>query len=376
MPELPTRLLYADRKVMDRVNDVVQPINVSTTYRYPDNPDDYVLGKDVDPAELTSARPYYSRLSHPNSSKCEALLGDVLEGEAVVYNSGLSSFYAAVTHFHPKTVAVDQCYHGVIGILNILSRNYGVKRVGLDDIHTLQKGDLVHIETPVNPYATAVDLAKLVKEAHDVGAYVLCDSTFAPPPLQQVWDFDVDMVMHSATKYFGGHSDLLAGVLVTKDKAVKTQLLEDRIYLGTNIGNLESYLLIRSLRTYEMRIKRQSSNALKIVTYLNEHQSELPALKKIYHSSLQKEAFVANQQVGGHSPVFSILLSPEAARAYPSKLKYFQHSTSLGGVESLIEWRPLSDPEIDLGLLRVSIGVENADDLIEDLVSALKQSPA
>lgn len=374
MAGLSTRLLNSDRKAMDRVNDVVQPINVATTFRYPDDPDEFILSKDVDPSTLTTGRPLYSRLSHPNSSKCEAILGDLLGGHAVVYNSGLSAFYAAVTHFNPKTVAIGDGYHGVHGILDILTRNYGVKQVGLDELDKLSKGDVIHIETPENPYSKVHDLAYYVKKAHEIGAYVICDSTFAPPPLQDPWEFGVDMVMHAATKYFGGHSDLLAGVLVTKDPEVKTALVNDRVFLGTNIANLESFLLIRSLRTYEMRIKRQSSNAEKIVKYLDEHRADYPALKIIHHSSLQKDAFVKKQMKGGHSPVFAIeLQTAEQAKHLPSKLKYFQHSTSLGGVESLIEWRALSDPYARLTLLRVSCGVEDADDLIADLDHALKE---
>lgn len=366
-------MLNSDRKTMDRVCDVVQPINVATTYRYPDDPKDFILAKDTDPATYTTGRPLYSRLSHPDSSKCEAILGDLIGGHAVIYNSGLSSFFAAITYYNPKTVAIGDGYHGVHGILDILTRNYGIKQVGLDELDKLSKGDVIHIETPENPYAKCHDLAYYVKKAHEIGAYVICDSTFAPPPLQDPWEFGVDMVMHAATKYFGGHSDLLAGVLVTKDPKVKAKLVDDRVFLGTNIGNLEAFLLIRSLRTYEMRIKRQSSNAEKIVAYLDKHRAEYPALKIIYHSSLQKDAFVAKQMKGGHSPVFSIeLQTSEQAKHLPSKLKYFQHSTSLGGVESLVEWRVLSDPYARPALIRISVGVENAEDLIADLDQALK----
>lgn len=124
-----------------------------------------------------------------------------------------------------------------------------------------------------------------------------------------------------------------------------------------------------------MRIEKQSSNAEKIVKYLDEHRAEYPALKIIHHSSLQKDDFVKKQMKGGHSPVFAIeLQTPDQAKHLPSKLKYFQHSTSLGGVESLIEWRALSDPYARLTLLRVSCGVEDANDLISDLDHALKET--
>lgn len=371
---LGTTVLHADADTMDRVRDVVQPINVATTFRYDDNPDNLVLAKDYDISKLTSNPPYYSRLAHPNSSRCEAVLGELLDGECVVYNSGLSAFFAAVTYFNPKTVAIGGGYHGIHGILNILTRNYGIKQVGLDELDKLSEGDLIHIETPENPTSKVHDLSHYVKEAKRLKCFVTCDATFAPPPLSNPFDFGVDMVLHSATKYFGGHSDLLAGCLVTKSKDVKTKLVTDRIFLGTNIANLEAFLMLRSLRTYELRIKRQSENATKMVKYLVENKAKYSALNIIHHSSLQKDDYVKLQMKGGDSPVFCIdLKTSEQAKAFPSKLKYFQHATSLGGVESLIEWRILSDTNAPPTLLRVSCGVENVEDLIQDFDQAFKQ---
>ncbi|KRZ99550.1 uncharacterized protein AC631_04675, partial [Debaryomyces fabryi] len=147
----------------------------------------------------------------------------------------------------------------------------------------------------------------------------------------------------------------------------------DRLALGTNIANLESYLLLRSLRTFELRILRQADNTEKLVKHLVSNRDKYPKLKKIYHSSLQTESFVKKQLPNGYSPVFCIELDNESnAKEFPSKLRYFHHATSLGGVESLIEWRVLSDPGIIPTLLRVSVGAENADDLIADFDKALR----
>lgn len=372
MTGLSTNAIHADQP-LNRVIDVVPPINVSTTYRYPENPEDLVLAAEhEEDYDYSTTRPYYSRLSHPNSSRVEAVLDNILEGHSVIYNSGLSAFFAAIIHFNPKTVAIGDGYHGCHGILHLLERNYGVKVVNFDQLDQLKEGDVIHVETPENPYAKVHDIAHYVAEAKKIGAKVLVDATFAPPPLANPFDQGADMVMHSATKYFGGHSDLLAGVLVTKDKSAKLKLLNDRVFLGTNIGNMESYLLLRALRTYELRIKQQSATATKIVQYLVDNRDKYPNLAKIHHSSLQTEDFVAKQMKGGHSPVFSIELStPELARAFPSKLKYFQHATSLGGVESLIELRAISDSNAPLTVLRVSCGIENVEDLIGDIDQAL-----
>lgn len=348
------------------------PINVSTTFKYNEDPSTYTAVADL-PDGYPEGEYVYSRVVHPNSDRVEAILDKIIGAETIIYSSGLSAFYALITHFNPKQVAFGQCYHGVRGIVDIQTRNHGLKQLSLEpeDLDKLQPGDILHIETPVNPFGTSYDIKYYAEKAHSKGAILTVDSTFAPPPLQDPFKHGADVVMHSATKYFGGHSDLLAGVLAVKSKEIKRKLQEDRIYLGTNIPSLESYLLIRSLRSYELRIRKQSDNVLKVVTFLNEHKHEYKGLQKIYHSSLQTEPFVKEQLPNGYGPVFVIIVDSEQTGKYlPSKLKYFHHATSLGGVESLIEWRALTDPYVDRKLLRVSIGTEDPNDLIADLHQA------
>lgn len=369
-----TLSIHADDKG-SRTSDVSAPIHVSTTFKYSNNPDEL---RTVNELEELPSDPIYSRLNQPNVSRIETVLSEILDGHAVAYSSGLSAFHAAMVHYNPKTVFVGEAYHGCRAILKILARNYNVKVHSLEDLdenpNLPQKGDVVHLETPLNPYGIALDIKKYVDIAHNKGAYLTLDSTFAPPPLQYPFKFGVDLVLHSATKYFGGHSDLLAGILVTKDPKVAASLIDDRVYLGTIPASLESWLLLRSLRSYELRVRRQVANAIKVVKYLDENKAKFPALTKIYHASLQTESFVKAQLPLGGGPVFSFeVKDDQIARALPSKLKYFHHATSLGGVESLIEWRAMSDPYINRTLLRVSIGIENADDLIEDLTQALEQ---
>ncbi|AET40264.1 putative cystathionine beta-lyase Ecym_5523 [Eremothecium cymbalariae DBVPG len=373
MAGLSTLLIHADDGVSDHVTDVAPPINVSTTFRY-DN-DNLVLPEGDCDGYATEGAPVYSREGHPNSNRCGSILSHALNGYAVAYNSGLSAFGAALTHYNPKRLFIGQSYHGCHKLADIWVRNYGLLKLGLDEIEErAQPGDMVHIESPMNPYGTAVDIEEYVSKGHKKGAIVMIDSTFAPPPLQNAWEFGVDILMHSCTKYLGGHSDLLGGVLVVKDKAVFRQLVADRIYLGTNIANLDSYLLIRSLRTLELRVMKQSDTATKLVAYLKQHISEFSdVLSEIRHTSLQQEEFVKKQLAGGHTPVFSIMLKTvDQCRELPKKLKFFHHATSFGGVESLIEWRALSDPEIEKTLVRVSVGCEDHNDLINDLANALR----
>lgn len=303
-------------------------------------------------------------------------MDSILDGHTVAYTSGLAAFFAALTFFNPKVVSIGRGYHGCHGIVNIFTRLKGLKKISLeDDLDQLNSGDLICLETPVNPDGTVFDIEYYAKKAHERGAYLLVDSTFAPPPLQDPFKWGADMVFHSATKYFGGHSDLLAGILVTEDINVKNQLVQDRVDLGSNISNLESFLLIRSLRTYELRILKQAENTEKIIKHLVDNKLNYPKLKTIHHSSLQTEPFVKEQLANGYSPVFCIELKTEFdAKQLPSKLRYFHHATSLGGVESLIEWRVLSDSTVSPTLLRISVGVENIDDLIADLDQGLKSA--
>lgn len=386
--------IHADDQIGASLPDVSAPISVTTTFRYNSDPEKLVTAKETAEAidagtlDIHDIPDIYSRYTQPVSSRAEAVLSKILDGHAVLYSSGLSAFHAAMIYYNPKNVFIGDGYHGCHGILEILERNYNVKIHPLDaDPSILQPGDVVHLETPVNPTGLAFDITHYAKLAHDRGAYLLIDATFAPPPLLDPFKYGVDMVMHSGTKYFGGHSDLLAGVLVTKDPKIEIKLKHDRNYIGTKISSLESWLLLRSLRTYNMRIKTQYENANKIVKYFSEHKDEFPVLKEILHASLQiakyeqdKEnnkdlAFVKEQLPLGGGPVFSIKVKDEeVAKRLPSKTNLFHHATSLGGVESLIEWRAMSDPTVERNLLRVSVGVEDVDDLIKDLSNAFKSS--
>lgn len=372
MVHLSTELIHADDKD-NRVTDVAPPINVATTFRYDNN--DLVAWNDRENLDFMEKQPIYSRLAHPNSTRLESIFSEILDGHAVIYSSGCAAFFAAMIHLNPKRIFMGQNYHGCRAIANILTRNFDIKQYKLEEIEEFaQEGDVVHLETPVNPYGTSYDIQSFADRAHSKGALLVIDSTFAPPPLQNVWEFGCDMILHSATKYFGGHSDLLSGVLVVKDEDACKKLRDDRIYLGTNVSNLESYLLLRSLRTFEMRVLKQSDNATKIVNFLNENRSKYDkVLDKLYHSSLQTEDFVKKQLKGGYGPVFALTLkSVDQCKKFPAKLEYFQHATSLGGIESLVEWRALTDPYIDQTLIRVSVGCENVDDLIQDLANALQ----
>lgn len=290
----------------------------------------------------------------------------------------------------PKVIAISDGYHGCHGVIAILEKLYGLKKVNLWDEKEwdaagLGEGDVVHVETPLNPTGEAVNLEIFRGKARKKGAYLTVDSTFGPPGLQDPFVQGADVVMHSGTKYFGGHSDMLCGVLVVKKEKKEwvRGLWNERMYLGSVMGNMESWLGVRSLRTLELRVARQSKSTESIVRWLDaslrgEGDDAAVVQKmvlKVQHASLQKDdmEWIKKQMPGGFGPVFVIWMkSMPLARALPGKLKLFHHATSLGGVESLIEWRKMSDSGVDVRVLRVSIGVEHWEDLKADFLDGFK----
>ncbi len=239
----------------------------------------------------------------------------------------------------------------------------------------LQAGDVVHVETPENPTGEARDIAAYAAKAHARGAWLVVDSTFGPPGLQEPLGLGADVVMHSGTKYLGGHSDMLCGVLACRREEWVRGLREERTYLGSVMGGMEAWLGVRSLRTLEVRVRRQSESATRLVGWLDGGVREGGwggVVEGVRHASLQKEdleeGWLRRQMGGGFGPVFAVCMRDEGmARRLPSCLELFQHATSLGGVESLVEWRAMSDKMVDRRLLRVSVGLESWEDLREDL---------
>ncbi|KAF3039795.1 hypothetical protein E8E12_009299 [Didymella heteroderae] len=399
-----THGIHAD----DRTNiltDVAPAIHTSTTFRYPRDPSKLVP-VDTEGGEVIdlSTPLVYSRLASANINRLETILAplmypdaaheelETLANHVVSYSSGLSAFHGLLVSVVPKVVAISGGYHGCHGVLDLHKRMHGVKTV---DLHADEKawdesgignGDLVHLETPLNPTGEAFSIKHFADRAHRRGAWLSVDATFAPPGLQDPFAWGADFVMHSGTKYIGGHSDMLCGILATANTPAGLKRAEglraDRIFLGAVLGSLEGWLGVRSLRTMELRVQRQSSNADRLVAWLDGalkggEDSEVVSkvVARVTHASLQTDdfAWLKPQMPNGFGPVFSIYTHEiEQARCLPSHLKLFHHATSLGGVESLIEWRRMSDADIDERLLRVSIGVENWEDLKADFLQAFK----
>jgi cystathionine gamma-synthase len=290
------------------------------------------------------------------------------------------------------------------------------KFIDLDEPYPSEGGTLlVWLETPLNPSGEARDIAHYAERAHAAGGALAIDSTFAPPPLQHPFAHGADMVMHSATKYLGGHSDVLMGVLAVRDKKASAALWHDRTYTGSAPGNLESFLLLRSLRTLPVRVARQTETATKLAAWL---WTLAPANKSVDESSLHAEdkdlraagiiGWVSHgslqprgpdeqdagskklpegvgfdpraQMPGGFAPTFAIRLSGgrhdggERGAWLGHQTRFWVPATSLGGVESLIEHRIAAEPSEDPGTVRLSVGLEDFSDLQADLRSALRRT--
>ncbi|KAF3003133.1 hypothetical protein E8E13_008605 [Curvularia kusanoi] len=401
-----THGIHADNHT-NILTDIAPPIHTSTTFRYPRDPSKL---QPVSPEEgevIDLSTPLiYSRLASANINRLETILAPLiypgaadsdlatLANHVVSYSSGLSAFHGLLVSLVPKVVAISGGYHGCHGVLDLHKRMHGVRTVDLHgddaawDASGIGAGDLVHLETPLNPTGEAFNIAHYAARAHARGAFLSVDATFGPPGLQDPFAWGADFVMHSGTKYIGGHSDMLCGILATAASPAGLKqaqgLRADRIFLGAVLGSLEGWLGVRSLRTMELRVQRQSANADALVSWLdgalrsqdNASSSSLirKAVSRVSHASLQTAdfAWLKQQMPAGFGPVFSIYMhDADMARCLPSRLRLFHHATSLGGVESLIEWRKMSDAEVDERLLRVSVGVENVEDLKEDLLRAL-----
>jgi len=325
----------------------------------------------------------YSRLSAPTTTRLETALSSIMNAHCLTYSSGLSAFHALLIHLNPRRIAIGAGYHGCHGVISIVSKLSGLQKVDLHDLAAwdaagITKGDVVHVETPLNPTGEASNLAWFAEEAHKRGAILTVDATFAPPSLLDPFRWGADAVMHSGTKYLGGHSDMLCGVLAVQREDWWKALYNERICLGSVMGSFEGWLGLRSLRTMELRVSRQSASAGALVEWLDSaaDESVKKAVHKIQHASLQKAdmGWLKQQMPNGFGPVFAIWMANEdMARRLPSKLRLFHHATSLGGVESLIEWRRMSDEHVDPRVLRVSVGIEDWRDLKEDLLNGFNE---
>ncbi len=337
--------------------------------------------------EKGPGRPIYTRDENPTYEPAEALLA-ALEGgrAAMLFSSGMA---AATTVFETldigdHVVAPREMYWMLRRWLQNLERR---GRIALDLVPNGDPGALraalrpgatriVWVETPANPSGAVTDLADAAAAAHEAGARLVADNTVATPVLSRPLAHGADLVMHSATKQLNGHSDVLAGALVTAEEdQLWSGCRRERGFRGAVLGPFESWLLLRGMRTVCLRVTASADNARRIAEALDGH----PAVSRVLYPGLPAHpghAIAARQMDGRFGSVVSLRLAggPEAARRMVQRLRLFHDATSLGGVESLAEHRgPAEGPgsPVPDDLVRLSVGIEDADDLVADLEQAL-----
>ncbi len=329
----------------------------------------------------------YSRSGGPGGARLEAVAAALDGGaEALAFASGMAAVVAFFETLESgqHVVAPRVMYYAAQDWLRRLSKKRGVGLSLFDPgdpaaLHgALRPGETagVWIETPVNPTWDVIDIEAAAEAAHGAGAILAVDATAATPVLTRPLALGADLVFHSATKYLNGHSDLTAGILVTRDNDDRWEEIKSlRRLMGGVLGAFEAWLLLRGLRTLYLRVERASASALQIARRFEGH----PKLAAVLYPGLESHpghAVAARQMTGGFGGMLSLLVAGGAAeaRGVAARTRLFVPATSLGGVESLIEHRATIEgpgSPVPENLLRLSIGIEDPADLIADLEQAL-----
>lgn len=374
-----TTLAQGSGEEHDPTGAVVPPIHLATTFLRP-------------PEGYAATGWSYSRYGYPGLEKPEATL-KVLEGAADcrLFSSGMSAMTAVVMALQPG----DHCvfpvdmYHGLKTWLKGYSAHWGMRidHVDMTDLDKVRAAvipnvtRLVWVETPSNPHWHIYDIAALAEIAHEAGAKLVVDSTVATPILTQPIKFGADIVVHSATKYLNGHSDVLAGVALTAvTDSFWERVVFNRDYHGGILGQFQCSLLMRGMRTLHLRVARSCESAMALAEALGRH----PKVTAVFYPGLKTHPgheLAMRQMTGGFGGMLSIIVAGGAREAerVMTRTHIWKPATSLGGVESLIERREAIEgpnSHVDPGLLRLSVGIEATADLIDDLFAALETNNA
>ncbi len=368
---LDTLFAQLDGAIDPQTGGVVPPIQSSTTFvrdeEYNPLSADHVYSRDqndllrLGEKILTKSEHGEDGLLLPSGMAAVAsVLRTVPNNGRIIMQSGI---YWGVTKW-----ARDFCARRAIELIEVDCSNLAA----LTSI--AKSADILWIETPSNPYLKTSDISECAKIAKSIGAALVVDSTAATPVLTQPLDHGADIVMHSATKAINGHSDVLAGYLGCRDASTNLwqQVKADRHEAGAMLGSFEAWLLIRGMRTLPLRMERMSQNAMEMANFLTTH----PKIEKVLYPGLPTDmghATAKKQMDGGFGSLLSIQVKggKSAALDAVGKMKLFKRATSLGGVESLVEHRHTIENTVPENLIRLSLGIENSTELMNDVDNAL-----
>ncbi|MBB5219928.1 cystathionine beta-lyase [Treponema rectale] len=336
----------------------------------------------------------YSRTGNPTRAALEALIAELEGGtNGFAFGSGMAALTAVISLFKTgdRIIISSNVYGGTFRVLDKIFKNFGIT-YSIEDTTTLEALDkkissdvkAILVETPANPLLTITDLKGIADIAKRHGILSIVDNTFMTPYLQRPIESGIDIVVHSATKYLGGHSDVVAGLAVVHDKELADRLAFIQNATGGVLGPFDSFLLIRGIKTLGVRLDRHTENALKIARWLEKND----AVKKVYYPGLETaQGYEINkrQAKNGGAMISFELKENYDYKKFFSSLGLIALAESLGGVESLA-CHPASMTHASIpreirekvgitdGLIRLSVGIENADDLIQDLQQAINSS--
>ncbi|WP_317125541.1 cystathionine gamma-synthase [Flavobacterium amnicola] len=336
----------------------------------------------------------YSRAANPTRTALENALASIENGaRGLAFSSGLAATDCLLRLFKAgdEIIAMDDLYGGTYRLFTRLYKDSGIKFhfVDMNDLDGFQKlinenTKLVWVETPTNPLMKLADIEAIAQITKKHNILFAVDNTFATPYLQKPLDLGADIVMHSATKYLGGHSDVIAGALIIKDKALGEELHFKQFATGATLGPQDSFLVLRGIKTLHLRVQRHCENGAKVAEFLQNH----PKVERVYYPGLENHPFheiAKKQMIGGFGGMVTFTFKTgkkEDAISFLEKVNVFTLAESLGGVESLANHPALmthasipEDKRKEIGitddLVRLSVGIEDVEDLIEDLKQAL-----
>ena len=332
----------------------------------------------------------YSRTHNPTRTALEKCIAS-LEGGETALGLGFASGMAAITTLlytlrpGDHVVLSDDVYGGTYRLFSKILVNYGIE-YSLADLTDIERASakvtahtkMLWLETPTNPWLKVIDIAEAAQLAHSVKARLVVDNTFASPALQRPLELGADVVVHSSTKYLGGHSDVVGGLLVTRDAELRDQVAFHQNAIGATPGPFDCWLVMRGIKTLPVRMRAHQANAMAVAQFLAQH----PKVEQVLYPGLLEhpQHAIAKKQMSGYGGMLSFIAkSEQEAKRMVARTKIFTLAESLGGVESLIEHpgamthASLAGSPIEMhpALVRLSVGIETTQDLLDDLEQAL-----